>query len=124
VRPDDRIEPKDAEAFEVAGRACELAGWRFVRAGVPDPVRTANVGWLSRYRHQRCGSPDVARLLLKAFAEPAPLMAGAAAAGDPLAVLPVLFHLLWRHVLAAGLDTRLTAGTLVSAGSRAPGGGR
>jgi hypothetical protein len=38
--------------------------------------------------------------------------------------LPVLFHLLWRHVLAAGLDTRLTAGTLVSAGSRAPGGGR
>jgi hypothetical protein len=83
VRPDDRIEPRDAEAFEVTRKACELAGWRFRRVGVPDPVRTANVAWLARYRHQRCGSLDVARLLLKAFAEPAPLMAGAAAAGDP-----------------------------------------
>ena len=36
-------------------------------------------------------------------------MAGAAAAGDPLAVLPVLFHLMWRHVLAADLAVRLTA---------------
>jgi hypothetical protein len=101
VRPDDRIEPGDAEAFEATRRACGLAGWGFVRVGVPDLVRTANVAWLSRYRHQRCGSPDVARLLLKAFAEPAPLMSGAAAAGDPLAVLPVLFHLMWRHVLRA-----------------------
>lgn len=123
VRPDDRIGPRDAEAFEAARRACDLAGWRFVRAGVPDRVRTANVAWLSRYRHQRCSSPDVARLLLEVFAEPAPLMAGAAAAGDPLAVLPVLFHLLWRHVLTAGLDTRLTAEALVAAGSRAPDGG-
>jgi hypothetical protein len=124
VRPDDRIEPKDAEAFEAMGRACELAGWRFARAGVPDPVRTANVAWLSRYRHQRCGSPDVTRLLLEVFAEPAPLMAGAAAVGDQLAVLPVLFHLLWRHVLTADLDMRLTAEILVAAGSRVPGGGR
>jgi hypothetical protein len=116
VRPDDRIELRDAEAFEATRRACGLAGWRFVRVGVPDPVRTANVAWLSRYRHQRCGSPDVARLLLKAFAEPAPLMSGAAVAGDPLAVLPVLFHLMWRHVLEADLAARLTAGSLVSAG--------
>jgi hypothetical protein len=121
VRPDDRIEPRDAEAFEVTGHACKLAGWRFMRVGVPDPVRTANVAWLSRYRHQRCGSPDVARLLLKAFAEPAPLMAGAAAVGDPLAVLPVLFHLMWWHVLVADLAVRLSAETLVRAGG-VPGG--
>jgi hypothetical protein len=75
VRPGDRIEARDAEAFAVTGQACELAGWRFIRVGVPDPVQTANVAWLSRYRHQRCGSPDVARLLLKVFAEPVPLMA-------------------------------------------------
>ena len=124
VRPDDRIEPRDAEAFEVTGRACGLAGWRFVRAGVPDPVRTANVAWLSRYRHRRCGPADAAGVLLKVFAEPAPLMAGAAAAGDPLAVLPALFHLLWRHVLTADLAVRLTAETVVSAGGRASGGVR
>jgi hypothetical protein len=91
--------------------------------GVPDPVRVANVAWLARYRHQRCGSPDVARLLLSAFAGPAPLMAGAAAAGDPLAVLPVLFHLMWQHVLVADLSVRLTAETLVSPGA-VPGGAR
>jgi hypothetical protein len=116
VRPDDRIEPRDAEAFDAARQACNLAGWRFMRLGVPDPVRTANVAWLSRYRHQRCGSPDVARLLLKAFAEPAPLMAGAAATGDPVEVLPVLFHLMWQQVLAADLAVRLTAESLVSVG--------
>jgi hypothetical protein len=123
VCPDDRIGPRDAEAFDAASRACELAGWGFRRAGVPDPVRVANVAWLARYRHQRCGSPDVARLLLKAFAGPAPLMAGATAAGDPLVVLPVLFRLMWQHVLVAGLAVRLTAETLVSPGA-VPGGAR
>jgi hypothetical protein len=121
VRPDDRIEPRDAEAFDVTIQVCELAGWGFRRVGVPDPVRTANVAWLARYRHQRCGSPDVARLLAKVFAEPAPLMAGAAAAGDPMAVLPVLFHLMWRQVLTADLAVRLTAESLVSPGT-VPGG--
>ena len=61
--------------------------------------------------------------MLEAFAEPAPLMAGAVAAGDPMAVLPALFHLMWRHVLAADLAVRLTAETPVVVGT-APGGAR
>jgi len=99
-----------------------LAGWRFMRVGVPDRVRTANITWLARYRYQRCGSPDAERLLLKVFADPVPLMAGAAAAGDPLAVLPALFHLMWRHVLVTDLDVRLTAGTMVTVSGRPSGG--
>jgi hypothetical protein len=52
-------------------------------------------------------------------------MTGAAAVGDPMAVLPVLFHLMWQHVLPADLDTRLTSGTLLTAvGSLAQGGGQ
>ncbi len=121
VRPDDRIEPRDAEAFDATRQACELAGWGFLRVGAPDAVRAANVAWLARYRHQRCGSPDVAALLLKVFAEPVPLMAGAVAAGDPMAVLPVLFHLMWRHVLTADLAVRLTAESVVRSGA-VPGG--
>jgi hypothetical protein len=124
VRPDDRIEDKDAEAFDVTRDACGLAGWGFRRVGVPDPVLAANVAWLARYRHPRCGgSPGLARLLQEIFAEPAPLMAGAAAAGDPMAVLPALFHLMWRHALAADLAVRLTAEILVGAGP-VPGGAR
>ena len=42
-------------------------------------------------------------------------MAGAEAAGDPIAVLPVLFHLLWRHELTADLSVPRGPFTLVSA---------
>ena len=42
-------------------------------------------------------------------------------AGDPIAVLPALFHLMWRHALTADLAVRLTAETPVVAGT-APGG--
>lgn len=95
VRADDRIGPQDAEAFEVTARACASAGWEFRRVGTVDPVLAANVRWLSRYRHPRCaGSPATADALRRAFAVPARLLAGAAEAGEPLSVLPVLFHLI------------------------------
>src|SRR5271165_5269588 len=81
------------------------------------PVLTANVTWLSRYRHPRFGVGDVAARLVDVFTGPVPLMPGAAEAGDPIAVLPVLFHLLWRHILTADLAVRLTAGTVVSPGT-------
>jgi hypothetical protein len=104
VRADDRIGPQDAEAFEVTAWACESAGWEFRRVGTVDPVLTANVRWLSRYRHSRCaGRPAMADVLRRAFAVPAPLLAGAAEAGDFLAVLPVLFHLIWQRELAVDL---------------------
>jgi hypothetical protein len=106
VRADDRIGPRDAEAFEVTARACEVAGWEFRRVGAVDPVLAANVRWLSRYRHPRCaGRPGTAGALRRAFALPAPLLAGAAEAGDSLAVLPVLFHLLWLRELTADLGS-------------------
>lgn len=106
VRADDRIEPEDAEAFEVTAGACAAVGWQFRRVGVVDPVLAANVRWLSRYRHPRCaGRPEIAEALRRAFAAPAFLSAGVAGVGDNLAVLPVLFHLMWRQVLAADLGS-------------------
>ena len=42
------------------------------------------------------------------FASPAGLLAGAREAGDPLAVLPALYHLLW----AGELVTDLASGPL------------
>ncbi len=99
VRPDDRIEPEDAEAFAATARACELAGWSFRRVGAIDPVLLANVRWLAGYRHPRYHLEPVATRLLAAFAEPTALFAGAERVGDHLAVLPVLYHLLWRRLL-------------------------
>jgi hypothetical protein len=68
VRPDDRVPERDAQVFAVTAEACEAAGWEFRRAGDLDPVLVANVRWLSRYRHRRCLVPEVAAVLLEAFA--------------------------------------------------------
>jgi hypothetical protein len=101
VRPDDRIAPKDAEAFAATARACAQAGWCYRRVGAIDPVLAANVRWLSGYRHARCHRADLAERLRADFAAGAGLLAGARAAGDPIVVLPVLFHLLWSQELLA-----------------------
>ncbi len=103
VRADDRIEAKDAEAFEMTSRICAGVGWAYRRAGVLDPVHAGNVRWLAGYRHPRCADRQVAARLREVFACPAGLLAGARAAGDPLAVLPVLYHLLWAGVLLTDL---------------------
>jgi hypothetical protein len=114
VRADDRIEPRDAEAFTATEAACARVGWRFRRVGEPDSVVAANVRWLSRYRHPRCaGTEGVAESLMAAFEQPRALWEGASVVGDRLAVLPVLFHLLWRRDLAADLTKRLGPFTLV-----------
>lgn len=49
-------------------------------------------------------------VLRRVFANPMPLMAGAEAAGDPIAVLPVLFHLLWWHELTIALSDAVASG--------------
>jgi hypothetical protein len=66
-------------------------------------VLVANVRWLSRYRHPRCGGLQVTGKLVEIFAKPRPLFEGAARVGDRLAVLPVLYHLLWRRILVVDL---------------------
>jgi hypothetical protein len=118
VRADDRIEEADAEAFAVTAQVCALLGWEFRRVGEIEPVLRGNVRWLARYRHPRCaGRGEVAHRLREVFAEPAALWAGAEEVGDRLAVLPALFHLMWRQELVADLErARLCPATTVRAG--------
>ena len=68
---------------------------------------TANLKWLSGYRHPRYRVPATLDALRCVFASSTPLMAGAESVGDPIAVLPVLFHLLWVHELCADLSVPL-----------------
>lgn len=114
VRPDDRIEPEDAVKFEVTAAACARVGWGFERVGLLDPVLAANLRWLSGYRHPRVRREPVAAELRTAFSRPRGLLTGACTVGDPIAVLPVLFHLLWCRELAVDLEASLlSAATLV-----------
>lgn len=115
VRADDRIQESDAEAFVVTAQACAQVGWEFRRVGEIDPALRGNMRWLARYRHPRCaGRDEIVHRLREAFAAPAPLLAGAEEIGDRLAVLPALFHLMWRQELIADLaGARLGPSTLV-----------
>jgi hypothetical protein len=114
VRPDERIEPADAEVFAMTERACRSVGWQYRRVGAVDPVLAANVRWLAGYRHRRCLHDERADRLRAVFAEPRPLADGVAAVGDRLAVLPTLFHLLWSALLRADLSCPLGATTVVA----------
>lgn len=114
VRPDELIEPDDAVKFTVTAVACARVGWQYERVGILDPVLAANLRWLSGYRHPRVRREVVVAALTAVFAEPCGLLTGARAVGDPIAVLPVLFHLIWRRELTVALgDELLSAATLV-----------
>lgn len=105
VRADERIEADDLAAFAATARACAGVGWQFRRVGVPDLVQIENVRWLSRYRRPRYGArAEIVSRLLDVFEQPKALFDGAAQVGDRLAVLPVLYHLMWRQRLVADLS--------------------
>ncbi|MFE7427359.1 TnsA-like heteromeric transposase endonuclease subunit [Streptomyces sp. NPDC057545] len=117
-RPADRRKPRDVAKFEATQAACTQVGWEFRLVGAPDAIVMRNVRWLAGYRHPRHRLEPVASELLAAFTKPQPLVAGASAVGDPIGVLPVLFHLLWSHELTVDVSVPLLAVALVSAGVR------
>jgi hypothetical protein len=118
VRPDELVGADDAEVFAATQRACAVVGWGYRRVGVADAVLAANVRWLSGFRHRRCGNaPAGGELVRRAAAGPVTVADLAGCAGDRLAVLPALYHLLWRGVLAADLAAAPLSGrTVVRAG--------
>ncbi|WP_328725086.1 TnsA-like heteromeric transposase endonuclease subunit [Streptomyces sp. NBC_00259] len=115
-RPAERRRPRDWEKFEATRTACDQVGWEFRLVGAPDEILVRNVKWLSGYRHPRHLVEPIASGLREVFAAPHPLMAGATMAGDPIAVLPVLFHLLWLHELLVDVRVPLHAAAMVSSG--------
>jgi hypothetical protein len=115
-RPIQRLKPADVAAFEATRRACELLEWEYRLVGAADAILVGNVRWLAGYRHPRFGASGLTAALPAVFAEPTPLMAGVQRAGDPIAVLPVLFHLLWRHELMVDLSVPLHEASMVAQG--------
>jgi hypothetical protein len=112
-RPRDVADDDDRGAFAAAKMACAALGWGYAVVGAMHPVVSANHRWIAGYRHPRCAHPELEARLLEIFCDTLPLMAGAEEAGDPLATLPVLYHLMWRQELAADLSLVLSHRTLV-----------
>jgi hypothetical protein len=117
-RPPGRVGPRDEDAFESTAQVCREVGWVFRLVREIDAVQVANVRWLAGYRHPRHWHPQVASRLAEVFDPADGLLQGAGRVGDPIAVLPVLFHLLWTGVLTTDLSTVLSERSQV-AGRRA-----
>lgn len=107
VRPDHLVGPEDAAVFAATGKICAGVGWEYQRVGELAAIWAANLRWLAGYRHPRCARPGPAGVLREVFSDPSPLLVGARAAGDPIAVLPVLFGMLWRGELVCDVRTAL-----------------
>lgn len=112
-RPDDRIRARDVETFAATARACELAGWDYQRVGAPEPALVENVRWMAGYRQPRFMQATIAIELLTVFADRVRLLEGVEAVGQPLVVLPVLFHLLWLGQLRMGLSRPVSDESMV-----------
>lgn len=98
--------------------ACEEIGWRYEQLAPLEPAVAANLKWLAGYRHPRNrGRMGLVDAALAAFTRPRPLIEGATAVGDPVEVMPVLFHALWHGWLAVSLERPLHQGVLVGPGS-------
>ncbi|MCZ4510066.1 TnsA-like heteromeric transposase endonuclease subunit [Streptomyces sp. ActVer] len=115
-RPADRRKPRDWAKFEATQAACDQVGWEFRLVGAPDAIVVRNVRWLAGSRTPRHRMEPVVSRLREVFAEPLPLLDGVVLVGDPIAVLPVLFHLLWSHELVVDVSVPLHAASLVSPG--------
>ncbi|MFE8950463.1 TnsA-like heteromeric transposase endonuclease subunit [Streptomyces sp. NPDC007856] len=103
-------------AAKAMREACEEIGWTYQRLTPLDDVLTANLKWLAGYRHPRnAGRPGLMPAVLESFTRPRPLLEGAQAAGDPIDVLPAVYHALWHGRLTTSLHTPLHEHVLVTA---------
>jgi hypothetical protein len=118
-RPRGRIKARDQEAFDATAAACRLVGWDYEVVDGLDPIIVANVRWLSGYRHPRYHGIAMATKVLDVLGSgPSGVLETAKAVGDPLVVLPVVYHLMWRQVLVADLAVPMNATSQVAIGGR------
>ncbi|MFE4824672.1 TnsA-like heteromeric transposase endonuclease subunit [Streptomyces sp. NPDC056704] len=101
-------------AAEAVTEACTQIGWTYRRLPPLDDILAANLKWLAGYRHPRnAGRLGLTAAVLDAFTRPRLLTEGAEAAGDPIEVLPAVFHALWHRQLTADLEAPLHERVLV-----------
>jgi hypothetical protein len=113
--------PAAQRAAAALESACTQVGWAYRRLQAPDPVVAGNVRWLAGYRHPRHqGADGVRAAVLGAFERPRPLAEGVEAVGDPLVVLPVVFHALWSGHLDTPLGAPLGPEAVVGPGRTRP----
>lgn len=107
VRPDALVKAADQDVFEATAALCASVGWGYQRLGGLASVHAANLRWIAGYRHPRCCRDEFAADSLARLqaAGSQSLRELASAIGDPVCVLPTVFHLMWRHQITTDLVT-------------------
>lgn len=107
VRPDARVKPADEEVFSATAALCASVGWGYQRLGGLPPAYAASLRWIAGYRHPRCPREEITGLVVARLQATGPqsIRELASAIGDPICVLPTIFHLIWRHQVMADLMT-------------------
>ncbi len=116
VRPASRIDEDVERTFSATAELCAAIGWKYSVMSEPDPVVASNVSLLSAYSRPWMGVPDAdLEAILSVFSVPRPLDA----ACDRLEqigfmpALPLIYNLLWRHLLSTNLAVVLSKSSLV-----------
>ncbi|WP_406349821.1 TnsA-like heteromeric transposase endonuclease subunit [Streptomyces sp. NBC_00658] len=112
--------PRDTSGVEeqVMRQAAGEAGWQVRPLEVPQGVLRSSLRCAAHFRHTQITAPGARELLLKVFAAPRPLQAGAAACGLGLKAPAYAWHLVWRGELTCDWSKPLLPTSLVWASSR------
>ncbi|QXQ08766.1 TnsA-like heteromeric transposase endonuclease subunit [Paeniglutamicibacter sp. Y32M11] len=107
VRPDTLVTEADLAVFEATAALCASVGWGYQRVGYLAVIHAANLRWIAGYRHPRCYREDVGTEVLAYLESKGPhqIRSLVASLGDPVCVVPTVFHLIWQHRIAADLLT-------------------
>jgi len=106
VRPDRLVDDEAREAFDATNELCGRVGWTYRRAGDQPAIRAANLRWLAGYRNPRNRRQEVGTDLISLLTLSPKIIGDAAlAVGEPILVLPTLYHLLWAHEIDADVDS-------------------
>lgn len=108
VRPDDRINEADQNIFDATAELCGSVGWGYRRLGSLPNVYLANVRWLAGYRNPRCARDAESARSLDALGSDRRVSIAELIreVGDPVTVIPSLFHHLWKQRIGADLKNR------------------
>lgn len=121
VRPDEHINAHDRDVFAATGTICQSVGWGYQRVGALPRILAANLHWLAGYKHPRClNTVDAHKITWLLHEGPLDLRSVACAAGNPVTVLPTLFHLVWTSELTTDLQSHPLNNLSTLARSSAP----
>lgn len=118
ARREEQGDEDRVRAAEASLEAFGMAGWEYRLLGEVDPIVLRNLRLLRRYRRPPSDLANYRELLLTACRQPRTFKELRRLDANPIAVLPALYHLLWRHELKADLRKRWSLSTLVRRGRR------